>query len=83
MLPPPRCLVLGVGEPHREPVREPIRKPIGKLVGQRFRAQRHEQCRPPSKELPDTGGIPLAPLLSVGALVLLAGSGVFAARLTR
>jgi LPXTG-motif cell wall-anchored protein len=37
----------------------------------------------PSKELPDTGGIPLAPLLSVGALVLLAGSGVFAARLTR
>jgi LPXTG-motif cell wall-anchored protein len=37
----------------------------------------------PSQELPDTGGIPLAPLLSVGALVLLAGSGVFAARLTR
>ena len=37
----------------------------------------------PSKELPDTGGIPLAPLLSVGALVLLAGSGVLAARLTR
>jgi cobalamin biosynthesis Mg chelatase CobN len=37
----------------------------------------------PSKELPDTGGIPLAPLLSVGALVLLAGSGVFASRLTR
>ena len=36
-----------------------------------------------SKELPDTGGIPLAPLLSVGTLVLLAGSGVFAARLTR
>ncbi len=37
----------------------------------------------PSKELPDTGGIPPVPLLSVGALVLLAGSGVFAARLTR
>ena len=37
----------------------------------------------PSKVLPDTGGIPLAPLLSVGAFVLLAGSGVFAARLTR
>jgi LPXTG-motif cell wall-anchored protein len=37
----------------------------------------------PPKELPDTGGIPLVPLLSVGALVLLAGSGVFAARLTR
>jgi len=37
----------------------------------------------PSKMLPDTGGIPLAPLLSVGALVLLAGSGVFATRLTR
>jgi hypothetical protein len=37
----------------------------------------------PSNELPDTGGIPLAPLLSVGALVLLAGSGVFTARLMR
>jgi hypothetical protein len=37
----------------------------------------------PSKVLPDTGGIPLASLLSVGALVLLAGSGVFAARLAR
>jgi LPXTG-motif cell wall-anchored protein len=37
----------------------------------------------PSSELPDTGGIPLTPLLSVGVLVLLAGSGVFAARLTR
>jgi LPXTG-motif cell wall-anchored protein len=37
----------------------------------------------PSEELPDTGGIPLVPLLSVGALVMLAGSGVFAARLTR
>jgi hypothetical protein len=37
----------------------------------------------PSKMLPDTGGIPLAPLLSVGALVLLTGSGVFATRLTR
>ena len=37
----------------------------------------------PSKELPDTGGIPLVSLLSVGGLVLLAGSGVFAARLTR
>ena len=37
----------------------------------------------PSKELPDTGGIPLGSLLSVGGLVLLAGSGIFAARLTR
>ena len=37
----------------------------------------------PSKELPDTGGIPLVSFLSVGGLVLLAGSGVFAARLTR
>jgi LPXTG-motif cell wall-anchored protein len=37
----------------------------------------------PSHELPHTGGIPLVPLLSVGALVLLAGSGVFAARLRR
>jgi len=37
----------------------------------------------PSNELPDTGGIPLAPLLSVGALVFLAGSGVFTARLMR
>ena len=35
----------------------------------------------PSHELPHTGGIPLVPLLSVGALVLLAGSGVFTARL--
>jgi hypothetical protein len=37
----------------------------------------------PSKVLPDTGGIPLVPLLSVGALLLLAGSGVFAARVAR
>jgi hypothetical protein len=37
----------------------------------------------PSQQLPDTGGIPLAPLLSVGAIVLLTGSGVFAARLMR
>jgi hypothetical protein len=37
----------------------------------------------PSNELPDTGGIPLAPLLSVGAFVFLAGSGVFTARLMR
>ena len=37
----------------------------------------------PSKVLPDTGGIPLVPLLSVGALLLLAGSGVFAARVVR
>jgi LPXTG-motif cell wall-anchored protein len=33
--------------------------------------------------LPDTGGIPLTLLLSVGVLVMLAGSGVLAARLTR
>jgi hypothetical protein len=37
----------------------------------------------PSHELPHTGGIPLVPLLSVGALVMLAGSGVFTARLMR
>jgi hypothetical protein len=37
----------------------------------------------PSKELPDTGGIPLAPLLSVAAILLLAGSGVFAVRAVR
>jgi hypothetical protein len=37
----------------------------------------------PSHELPHTGGIPLVPLLSVGVLVMLAGSGVFTARLMR
>jgi hypothetical protein len=37
----------------------------------------------PSSELPDTGGVPLTLLLSVGVLVMLAGSGVLAARLTR
>src|SRR5215216_4437257 len=35
------------------------------------------------KELPDTGGIPMVPLLSVGALLFLASSGVLAARLMR
>ena len=35
------------------------------------------------KELPDTGGIPLVPLLSAGALIFLASSGVLAARLMR
>jgi hypothetical protein len=35
------------------------------------------------KELPDTGGIPLMSLLSVGTLLFLASSGVFAARLMR
>ena len=34
-------------------------------------------------ELPDTGGIPLVPLLSAGALIFLASSGVLAARLMR
>ena len=37
----------------------------------------------PSHELPHTGGIPLVSLLSVGALVFLAGAGVFTARLMR
>jgi hypothetical protein len=37
----------------------------------------------PSHELPDTGGVPLAALLSAGAFVFLAGSGVFTARLMR
>ncbi len=37
----------------------------------------------PSNELPDTGGIPLASLLSVGAVVFVASSGIFAARLMR
>jgi hypothetical protein len=36
-----------------------------------------------SKMLPDTGGVPLMSLLSVGAFVVLAGSGIFAARLAR
>jgi LPXTG-motif cell wall-anchored protein len=33
--------------------------------------------------LPDTGGMSLMPLVSAAALVLLAGSGVMAARLVR
>ena len=37
----------------------------------------------PSSELPDTGGVPLVSLLAVGALALIAGSSVFAARLMR
>ncbi|MBA2714853.1 MAG: hypothetical protein H0U55_15010 [Rubrobacteraceae bacterium] len=36
-----------------------------------------------SSELPDTGGVPLAPLLSAGALVFLASFGIFATRLMR
>ena len=37
----------------------------------------------PSSELPDTGGVPLVPLLSAGALVFLASFGIFATRLMR
>jgi hypothetical protein len=33
--------------------------------------------------LPRTGGVPLLPLLSAGALALMAGSGLLAARLAR
>jgi LPXTG-motif cell wall-anchored protein len=33
--------------------------------------------------LPRTGGTPLLPLLSAGALALMAGSGLLAARLVR
>ena len=32
--------------PSTAPSASPVRKPIGKLVGQRFRGQRHKQCRP-------------------------------------
>ena len=37
----------------------------------------------PSGHLPRTGGMPLAPLLAVGALSLLVGSGLLAAGLVR